>query len=318
MASLSGAVVAGRDDEQRARRRRDGVVLRAREAVAAQRGVDHPRAVARGVGVGGEDVGDVAAAVVAEHAQRHQARGPAHAGHSAGVVAACRDGARDVGAVAVAVLGLRVLVDEVPAVHVVDAPVAVVVEPVGLAPATRLAGVRPQVGAEVGMGGVDPGVDHRDGHLRRAGGDVPGLGSADGRQSPLIGQQRVVRRGGLVQDVVGLGVEHAVHALEVGDRGADADPRLGVDELEPPHGEHRVALDVGAGAHVGPLRGRSIRRRSARGRASPAASQARSARRAQPHSRRRARRAAAHRTRRSIFPSATSRSGVARASQRRT
>jgi hypothetical protein len=60
--------------------------------------------------------------------------------------------------------------------------------------------------------------------------------------------------------VVGLGVEDAVHALEVGDRVADADARLGVDELEPAHGEDRVALDVGSAAHLAALRRRRVRR----------------------------------------------------------
>ena len=177
-----GAVVAGRDDEQRARAPPRWRRARRARSGAAERGVDHPRAVARGVGVGGDDVGDVAAAVVAEHAKRHQGRGPAHAGHSGGVIAARRDGARDVGAVAVAVLRLRVLVDEVPAVHVVDAPVAVVVEAVGLAPAARLARVRPQVGAEVWMRWRRSRCRPPRRSPAPTGGDVPGLGSAEGRR----------------------------------------------------------------------------------------------------------------------------------------
>ena len=57
---------------------------------------------------------------------------------------------------------------------------------------------------------------------------------------------------------IGLGVEHAVHALEVRDGGADADAGLRIDELEPAHGERRVALDVRPRAHVGALLRRRV------------------------------------------------------------
>jgi hypothetical protein len=58
--------------------------------------------------------------------------------------------------------------------------------------------------------------------------------------------------------VIGLGVDHAVHALEVSDGGGDADAGLWVDELEAAHGERGVALDVRGGAHVGALLRRRI------------------------------------------------------------
>ena len=185
-------------------------------------------------------------------------RAPGHARHPDAVVAARGDRARDVRAVPVAVVGLGVAVDEVPAVDVVDAPVAVVVEAVRLAPGARLARVRPQVGAEVRVRRVDPGVDHGHRHLRRPGRDVPRLGRADGAHVPLVGEQRVVRHRGLADHVIGLGVDHAVHALEVSDGGADADAGLGVDELEAAYGERGVALDVRRGAHVGALLRRRV------------------------------------------------------------
>ena len=155
-------------------------------------------------------------------------------------------------------VGLRVAVDEVPAVDVVDEAVAVVVEAVRVAAGARLARVRPQVGAEVRVRRVDPGVDHGDGHLRRAGRHVPRLGRADGAHVPLVGEQRVVRHRGLADHMIGLGVDHADHALEVSDGSADADAGLGVDELEPAHGERGVALDVRRGAHVGALLRRRV------------------------------------------------------------
>ena len=183
---------------------------------------------------------------------------PGHARHPDAVVAPRRDRARDVGAVPIAVVGLRVAVDEVPAVDVVDEPVAVVVEAVRVAAGARLARVRPQVGAEVRVRRVDPGVDHGHRHLRGPGRDVPRLGRADGAHVPLVGEQRVVRHRGLADHVIGLGVDHAVQTLEVSDGGADADAGLGVDELEAAYGERGVALDVRRRAHVGAL----LRRRA--------------------------------------------------------
>jgi hypothetical protein len=57
---------------------------------------------------------------------------------------------------------------------------------------------------------------------------------------------------------IGLGVEDAVHALEVRHGGADADAGPGVDELEPAHGERRFALDVRPPADLGALRRRRV------------------------------------------------------------
>lgn len=48
-----------------------------------------------------------------------------------------------------------------------------------------------QVGAQVGMGQIDPVVDHRHDHLRVAGGDLPGVVGLDSAHSPLTGQERV-------------------------------------------------------------------------------------------------------------------------------
>ena len=137
-------------------------------------------------------------------------------------------------------------------------PVAVVVEAVGVAAGARLARVRPQVGGEVRVRRVDPGVDHGHRHLRGPGRDVPRLGRADGAHVPLVGEQRVVRHRGLADHVIGLGVDHAVQTLEVSDGGADADAGLGVDELEAAYGERGVALDVRRRAHVGALLRRRV------------------------------------------------------------
>ena len=100
------------------------------------------------------------------------------ADHAGAVVAGRGDRAGDVRAVAVAVLREVVLGDEVPALVVVDEAVAVVVDAVGLAPVALLAGVAGELALQVLVGGVDAGVDDRDGDAR-ADAALPGLGRVD-------------------------------------------------------------------------------------------------------------------------------------------
>ena len=69
-------------------------------------------------------------------------------------------------AVVVEVVDGVVVVAEVPAVDVVDVAVAVVVDPVGLLAAARLARVRPRPRGEVRMAEVDAVVDDRDDRAR--------------------------------------------------------------------------------------------------------------------------------------------------------
>jgi hypothetical protein len=101
----------------------------------------------------------------------------------------------DVGAVAARVGRVCVLVDEVPAVHVVDAAVGVVVDAV----ARELARVDPEVADEIGVAGVDAAVDHRDHDGTAAARGPPALrvGSA-AAQMPLALCERIPggRRGG--------------------------------------------------------------------------------------------------------------------------
>jgi hypothetical protein len=133
--------------------------------------------------------GHVARRVGAEDLDRHDARPPGQAGDAHAVVAARRDDARDVRAVAVVVGGIAVAVDEVGPVDVVDDAVGVVVDAV----AGHLAGVGPQVRREVAMREVDAGVDHRHGDV--AAGDLrPRAGGSHGPvalQRPLVGELRV-------------------------------------------------------------------------------------------------------------------------------
>jgi hypothetical protein len=61
-----------------------------------------------------------------------------------------------------------VVVAEVPAVHVVDVAVRIIVDLVVLLAAARLSGVDPRLAGEVRLAEVDPVVDHRN--------DDPGAG----------------------------------------------------------------------------------------------------------------------------------------------
>jgi hypothetical protein len=98
--------------------------------------------------------------------------------------------------------------DQVAAEAVVDHAVVVVVDPVG-----RVLGVLPQVGLQVGMVGLDAGVEHR--HLRAAGPLVPGGGRVDVvivllLDRVLLADARVVGALGDADRTVVLDAAHAV------------------------------------------------------------------------------------------------------------
>jgi hypothetical protein len=157
--------------------------------------------------------------------------------------------------------------DEVVSAPVVDAAVRVVVEPVRLLAAARLAGVRPDVRGQIRVVVGDAAVDHGDLHARAAGRMVPRLGrvgvgvGGPGRpvdglaavvQAPEVAVLGVVRRCVQVPDEVGLGVAHVGLALERRDRLGDGQVGVDLDQLEPGQRqlllERRalVASDVGA------------------------------------------------------------------------
>ena len=119
--------------------------------------------------------GEVAAAIGPEELEGHDLDTPIDAGNADAVVAHRADGARDVGAVAVVVHRVSIVVEEIVAADVIDVAVAVII----LAVAGDLARVGPDVGLQVGVVVVDAGV--YDGHhrLAGAGGFVPCLGSID-------------------------------------------------------------------------------------------------------------------------------------------
>jgi hypothetical protein len=220
-----------------------------------------------------------------EHVQRepkrHDPAAGAHTRDTDGVVHGRRDRPRHVRAVPVQVARDGVAVVEVPAVHVVDEPVAVIVDRV----AGDLPRVHPQVRRQIRVGRVDAGVDHSDDRAGRADGDVPGVGRVDVRvgdpgkgrrwriadpvglsrvaQAPELGEERVVRNG-LEQRSCEIGLHGGdrVVAPIVAHRGLDVGAVGDPDQRHPPPGQ--------AVEHPGP--GGKVRRRTnPRGHAGPEA-----------------------------------------------
>src|SRR5690606_11033705 len=122
-----------------------------------------------------------AGAVVAEHADGHD-RGIRCDTSGACSIRRGGDGAGDVRAVAVAIVGIVVAGGEIPAARVVDVAVAVIVEAI----AGDLSGVDPQPAHQVGMVDVNTGVDDRDHDAVAGVAGGPGLGRIDGVEIPVV------------------------------------------------------------------------------------------------------------------------------------
>ena len=153
------------------------------------------------------------------------------------------------GAVAVVVHRARVVVGKVPAVNVVDEPVAVVVDPV----AGYLAWVPPSVQGEIRVAVVHAGVDHGDDHVSGSCGRVPGFGGvdvgiddtarlADVVEAPELPQRRIVGGERGRDDEVGLDVPHARRSGRPAEHvlGRCAGGREGIETFT-----HRAGLPLG-------------------------------------------------------------------------
>ena len=248
-------VVPGRRCEQDARvvGVRDRLTQRLRVAAASPAVAHHLGAHQRGVLDGVDRVLERAAPARVQELDRHELHVPRHPGDPESVVAHRSHGPGGMGPVAVVVHRVAVVVREVPAVHVVDETVAVVVDTV----ARDLAGIGPHIGGQVGMDVVDPGVDHRHPHVLAAGGDVPrgwgvdvGSRRASGlpevQEAPELSELGIVRCLFHVIDEVGLDELHLGVVLVAADRLLDAGVR-DPGALGPDAGE---VLDVG-GPEVG-------------------------------------------------------------------
>ena len=272
--SLSAPLLPRRDDEQRLRRGRDRVVLGLGVRAAGQRRVDDPRAAARRIAIGRDDVRHRSRPVSPENPDRDHRRPPHDADDPVRIVARRGERSGHVGAVTVGIGRIAVLLHEVPAADVVDLPVPVVVDPVALAPRATLARIAPDVAPQARMRGLDPGVDH--GHPERVVTRLhaPGLprvdvhigrpGAAGDRlaavhEPPQLTEQRVVRRRRRVAGDVGLGVEHVVLALQRLDRLAGRRAGLGIDDLGAGQRQPRLRLDIGPLADLSALAPVSVR-----------------------------------------------------------
>src|SRR5262249_19779793 len=139
-------------------------------------------ALAGGVVQGEDGVAGAAAAVGAEELQRRQRHLPVDADDAGAVVSRRADGAGDVGAVAVVVEGVVVVVDEVPADQVVLVAVAVLIDAVGPARVgQQVAGIDVTIAVQVaGLAGVGGHVEVAEGldavavgvHDAQRGGDL--------------------------------------------------------------------------------------------------------------------------------------------------
>src|SRR5262249_5628634 len=135
--------------------------------------VHHVRAVLGRIEDGADGVRIGPGALRVQELDRHDPHVPVHAGDADAVVAGRADRPGYVRPVPVVVGRVVVVVGEVPAVPVVDEAVVVVVDAVVPAAAAVLAGIDPDLRAEVWVRPVDAGVDHGDGHVRATGGYVP-------------------------------------------------------------------------------------------------------------------------------------------------
>ena len=214
----------------------DRIGERLRVDVVRPRVVHDVGAVLRRVEDGADRVRIGPGALRVQELDRHDPHVPVDAGDADAVVAGRADRARDMRSVPVVVRRVVVVVRKVPPVPVVEEAVVVVVDTVVATTAAVLAGVDPDLRAQIGMRPVDAGVDHRDRHVRAARGDVPrlgridvGVGSAAGAvdrlarvvQSPRIAERRIVRQRVDRDHGVRLGVAHARVLAQRRDRGVD-------------------------------------------------------------------------------------------------
>ncbi len=141
-----------------------------------------------GVFDGRQGVGCAAGSAGVQEFQRHDRHVPTHAGHADAVVAHAADGPGTVRPVAIVIHGIVVIVDEIPAVDIVDEAVAVVIDPV----VGNFTGVGVDVGRQIGVSVVHARVDHAHDDVMGTGEHVPGDGGVDIRPLGTAGLADVV------------------------------------------------------------------------------------------------------------------------------
>jgi len=184
-------------------RRLDSCAQGGRVSRASQADVDYVGTLGYRIVHPQRDVRVVGKATRLHHLDDHDATIPAHPGHADTVVGFGNSYAGDFGAVAVVIIDLIGLGDEIPAVNVVNVAIVVVVDAI----VGCLARIAPQSANQIGMVNVDAGIQHGNDYCRRAGDDVPGSGCTNLRQCPLTGEKRVVGGGGnSVSDLINFSI----------------------------------------------------------------------------------------------------------------
>ena len=178
------------------------IVERRVDALAFHRGapadVDDPGALIGGV-LDGADSGGIGDPILISGFEGHHAPQPGHAGDADAVVGGGADGAREVGAVADVVGRDILVVDEVPSVHVVDEPVAVVVDAV----IGNLVRIGPDLALQVLVRGIHARVDDRGDDVDRAVRDRPRPVGGNGLEPPQIVERLHPRSFGLIIGIIG-------------------------------------------------------------------------------------------------------------------
>jgi hypothetical protein len=176
----------------------DRVLQRLREAATTPAVVEDARTVRRRVQNRVDGVGCAAAAIGAQELARHDRRVPGDTGDPDVIVGHPGDGPGHVRAVAVVVHRIVVVAGEVPAEHVVDEAVVIVIDAVVLAAATGFTGITPKVGLQIFVRVVDARIDDGDENAGRTGLHVPGFRCIDVGvlgifEPPQLAEARVIR-----------------------------------------------------------------------------------------------------------------------------
>ncbi len=131
----------------------------------------HPHGILNGA----DGVGRIPPAIVAEELQRHDADLPIHPGDAADIVAHSADGPRHMGTVTVSIHRIPIPIGKIIPVHIVDIAIIVVIHAVR----GNFTGIGPHISGQIGMGIIDPGIDHGDDDIATANGLIPGIHRAD-------------------------------------------------------------------------------------------------------------------------------------------
>jgi hypothetical protein len=148
--------------------------------------IHHARALGQGVVETLDRIRDGSRRCRPAKFERHDAGTPRHPGDALSVVTHGANDPRDRGAVPlsfgfawVASSLLSERDKRIDAMHIIDVPIAIIIDPIRLLATAGLAGIAPQVRRQIGVREVGSGVDHRHRHRRGIGAQIPGFRRVD-------------------------------------------------------------------------------------------------------------------------------------------